>query len=126
MFFDVKINLYPKSRAKSTTVAYKYQEQMKTRKNNGFRTYKKHPSTQRSHSRTGGAVPFDFKVTKMIECKLSGRLEDSYADILAYKTKGLPDLFCSPPPPQCFSPPVTNYMLLYSTLLCKKIARAPG
>ena len=22
--------------------------------------------------------------------------------------------------------PVTNYMLLYSTLLCKKIARAPG
>ena len=32
-----------------------------------------------------------------------------------------------PPPPQCFlRPPVTNYMLLYSTLLCKKIARAPG
>ena len=32
-----------------------------------------------------------------------------------------------PPPPQCFLwPPVTNYMLLYSTLLCKKIARAPG
>ena len=22
--------------------------------------------------------------------------------------------------------PVTNYLLLYSTLLCKKIARAPG
>ena len=35
------------------------------------------------------------------------------------------DLFCFAP--QCFlSPPVTNYMLLYSTLLCKKIARAPG
>ena len=29
--------------------------------------------------------------------------------------------------PQCFLwPPVTNYMLLYSTLLCKKIARVPG
>ena len=29
--------------------------------------------------------------------------------------------------PQCFcDPPVTNYMLLYSTLLCKKTARAPG
>ena len=35
------------------------------------------------------------------------------------------DLFC---PPQCVLPypPVTNYMLFYSTLLCKKIARAPG
>ena len=32
-----------------------------------------------------------------------------------------------PPPPVCFTPPTyTNYMLLYSTLLCKKIARAPG
>ena len=33
-----------------------------------------------------------------------------------------------PPPPQCFLwPPVTNYcILLYNTLLCKKIARAPG
>ena len=31
-----------------------------------------------------------------------------------------------PPPPVCFTPPVTNYMLLYGTLLCKKIARAPG
>ena len=29
-------------------------------------------------------------------------------------------------PPLFFAPPVTNYMLLYSTLLCKKIARAPG
>ena len=37
------------------------------------------------------------------------------------------DLFCSPPPPPVFLwPPVTNYMLLHSTLLCKKIARAPG
>ena len=25
-----------------------------------------------------------------------------------------------------FRPPVINYMLLHSTLLCKKIARAPG
>ena len=25
-----------------------------------------------------------------------------------------------------YEPPITNYMLLYSTLLCKKIARAPG
>ena len=25
-----------------------------------------------------------------------------------------------------YDPPVTHYMLLYSTLLCKKIARAPG
>ena len=34
------------------------------------------------------------------------------------------DLFCFA---QCFLwPPVTIYMLLYSTLLCKKIARAPG
>ena len=32
-------------------------------------------------------------------------------------------LFRPPPAPP---PPVTNYMLLYSTLLCKKIARAPG
>ena len=33
----------------------------------------------------------------------------------------------SPPPPQCvLRPPVTNYMLLYSTLICKKIARVPG
>ena len=33
----------------------------------------------------------------------------------------------SVPSPQCFlRPPVTNYMLLYSTLLCKRIARAPG
>ena len=31
-----------------------------------------------------------------------------------------PSAFYDPPPP------VTNYMLLYSTLLCKKIARAPG
>ena len=30
-------------------------------------------------------------------------------------------VFYAPPPP-----PVTNYMLLYSTLLCKKIARARG
>ena len=30
------------------------------------------------------------------------------------------------PPPSVFCrPPVTNYMLLYSTLLCKKIGRAP-
>ena len=29
-------------------------------------------------------------------------------------------------PPVCFTPPVTNYTLLYSTLLCKKIARALG
>ena len=29
-------------------------------------------------------------------------------------------------PPVFFMPPVTNYMLLYSTLLCKKIARTPG
>ena len=29
------------------------------------------------------------------------------------------------PPPMFFTPPVTNYILLYSTLLCKKIARAP-
>ena len=30
-------------------------------------------------------------------------------------------------PPQYFlRPPVTNYMLLYSRLLCKKVARAPG
>ena len=28
-------------------------------------------------------------------------------------------LFC-PPPPMFFTTPVTNYMLLYSTLLCKK------
>ena len=28
--------------------------------------------------------------------------------------------------PSVFTPPVTNFMLLYSTLLCKKIARAPG
>ena len=29
--------------------------------------------------------------------------------------------------PQCFLwPPVTNFILLYSTLLCKKKARAPG
>ena len=36
-------------------------------------------------------------------------------------------LFCPPPPPpSVFTPPVTNYMLLYSTLLCTKIARAPG
>ena len=33
----------------------------------------------------------------------------------------------SPPPSQCFlCPPVSNYMLLYSTLLGTKIARAPG
>ena len=33
--------------------------------------------------------------------------------------------FC--PPPQCFLwPSVTNSMMLYSTLRCKKIARAPG
>ena len=30
-----------------------------------------------------------------------------------------------PPPPVCFMPPVTNYMLLYSTLVCKKKACAP-
>ena len=35
------------------------------------------------------------------------------------------DLFCLGP--QCFLwPPVRKYLLLYSTLLCKKIARAPG
>ena len=41
--------------------------------------------------------------------------------------RGKLDQFCfAPPPPQCFLwPPVTNSMLLYSTLLCKKIARAP-
>ena len=31
-----------------------------------------------------------------------------------------------PPPPVFFWPPVTNYVLLYSTLLCKNNARAPG
>ena len=37
------------------------------------------------------------------------------------------DLLCPPPPPAVFLwPPVTNYMLLYNTLLCKKIARVPG
>ena len=30
------------------------------------------------------------------------------------------------PPPVLLTPPVTNYMLLYSTLLCKQIERAPG
>ena len=30
-----------------------------------------------------------------------------------------------PPPPVFFMTPVTNYMLLYSTLLYTKIARAP-
>ena len=30
------------------------------------------------------------------------------------------------PPPRVFTPSVTNYMLLNSTLLCKKIAGAPG
>ena len=35
------------------------------------------------------------------------------------------DLFCFGPPVY-FRPPVINYMLLYSTSLCKKIARAPG
>ena len=34
------------------------------------------------------------------------------------------DLFCFAPAVFLW-PPVTNYMLLYSTLLCKKIARAP-
>ena len=32
----------------------------------------------------------------------------------------------SPDPPGFLTPPVTNWMLLYSTLLCKKIARGPG
>ena len=36
------------------------------------------------------------------------------------------DLFCFAPPPSFLRPSVTNYMLLYSTLLCKKIARALG
>ena len=36
------------------------------------------------------------------------------------------DLFCFALPPVFFITPVTNCMLLYSTLLCKKIARAPG
>ena len=57
--------------------------------------------------------------------------------------KKIPDLFCPPPPtpsvvgiyfgsilfrpPSVFyDPPVTIYMLLYTKLLCKKIARAPG
>ena len=35
---------------------------------------------------------------------------------------GLPSVF----PPVFFTPPVTNVMLLYSTLTCKKTARAPG
>ena len=39
----------------------------------------------------------------------------------------LRDLSCPPPPhPVFFMTSVTNYRLLYSTLLCKKIARAPG
>ena len=44
-----------------------------------------------------------------------------------YYGKGLKNrnLFCFGPP-VCLTPPVTNYMLLYSALLCKKIARAPG
>ena len=37
------------------------------------------------------------------------------------------DSVSSPPPHQCILwPPVSNYMLLYSTLLCKKLSRAPG
>ena len=33
----------------------------------------------------------------------------------------------SVPPPKCYlRPKLQNYMLLYSTLLCKKTARAPG
>ena len=31
------------------------------------------------------------------------------------------DLFCFAPPHVLFTPPVTNYMLLYSTLLCKNL-----
>ena len=35
--------------------------------------------------------------------------------------------YSPPPPPSVFYAPfVTNYNLLYSTLLCKKLARAPG
>ena len=42
--------------------------------------------------------------------------------ILAVKTM---DLFCFGPP-VFFMTSITNYMLLYSTLLGKRIARAPG
>ena len=38
--------------------------------------------------------------------------------------KGKTDIFCSPA--VFFTHPVTKYMLLYSTLLCRKIAHAPG
>ena len=41
------------------------------------------------------------------------------------KTIGILDLLC-PPFIVCYKPPVTNYVLLYSTLLCENNARAPG
>ena len=49
---------------------------------------------------------------------------------MSSKSRQIGNLFCPPPPPPpppvFLWPPVTNYRLLYSTLLCKEIARAPG
>ena len=58
---------------------------------------------------------------KLQSIQICSLVENSY-----FISKKLTDLFCSPPPELFMWPPVTNYMLLYSMLLCKKIARAPG
>ena len=57
-----------------------------------------------------------------LNCKVGSRRE-----ILTNQISMKQGIYSVPPPPVFFmTPPVTNSMLLHSTLLCKKIARAPG
>ena len=64
---------------------------------------------------------FVDQLSYIIETRRLGNVRTHIRDLL-FRNPLPPSLpVCSTPPP-----PVTNYMLLYSTLLCKKIARAPG
>ena len=69
---------------------------------------------QKNHCRQIYSLPTRSTLNKTTDCSTC-----------IVKCNRFSDLFCFGP--QCFLwPPVTNCMLLYSKLLCKKIARTPG
>ena len=104
--------------------------------------------SKRSRSSTCYILIFVFFVPPSNLCtpKFRGRGANNMNPALSWghkrKKSAISDLFCfappitppitnwlysvSAPPPVFLWPPVTNYILLYSALLCKKISRAPG
>ena len=73
---------------------------------------------------------YDFKIS-IIDRKI--QLHGNLLDSGMYSALPPPPVFCGmysvlppPPPPSVYYAPSYKLMLLYSTLLCNKIARAPG